>query len=116
MLDLITAASGTTSNADALAFNTDYVLSNKGSYYIAPMYDNSNNCSASPITKCNVNSDDAETLQAVAGFSKTVANAVVNYRLTNTFRAIEEIKNVSGIGSATYIAVRDRITLRSAAS
>ena len=113
MLDLITAASGTTSNADALAFNTDYVLENKGSYYIAPLYDNSNTCSASPITKTNINSDDAETLTAVAGFSKTVAKAIVSYRMTSTFRAIEEIKNVSGIGSATYIAVRDRITLRS---
>lgn len=112
MLDLIAAASGTTTNADSLAFNTDYVLTNKGSYYIAPIYDNSNTCAVSPIVKCNVNSADVDTLQATAGFSKSVASAIVSYRASASFRALEDIKNVPGIGSATYMATRDKITLR----
>ena len=114
MLDLINAAQGTNGNADSLAFNTDYVLENKGAYYIAPLYDNSNTCSASPIVKTNINSDDADTLQSVAGFTKTVANAIVSYRSAGQFKAIEEIKNVSGIGAATYEKVKMKITLRSA--
>ena len=114
LLDLITAAQGTNSNADSLAFNTDYAIENKGSYYIAPLYDNSNNCSASPIVKTNINQDDADTMQSVAGFTKTVANAIVSYRASAPFKAIEEIKNVSGIGAATYEKVKARITLRSA--
>ena len=115
MYDLIMAASGTTSNADVLTFNTEYVLQAKGSYYIAPLYDNSSTCSAAPITKVNVNKAEAEQLQAVAGFTKTVASAIVSYRLSKSFDAIEDIKNVSGIGSATYLACRDKITLRDAA-
>ncbi len=114
MLDLINAAQGATGNADSLAFNTDYVLENKGSYYIAPLYDNSNSCSTSPIIKTNINADDIDTMQAVAGFTKTVANAIASYRSTTPFRAIEEIKNVSGIGSATYEKVKAKITLRAA--
>ena len=114
LLDLITAAQGVNSNADSLAFNTDYVLENKGSYYIAPLFDNGDTCAVSPITKTNINADDADTMQAVAGFSKTVANAIVSYRASASFRAIEEIKNVSGIGAATYEKVKDKITLRAA--
>lgn len=114
MLDLINAAQGTSGNADSLAFNTDYVLQNKGAYYIAPLYDNTNTCSAAPIVKCNINADDADTLQSVAGFTKTVANAIVSYRSAAPFKAIEEIKNVSGIGAATYEKVKAKITLRSA--
>jgi len=114
LLDLITSAQGTTSNADSLAFNTDYAIENKGTYYIAPLYDNSNTCSAAPITKTNINEDDVETMASVAGFTKTVANAIASYRAASPFRAIEEIKNVTGIGSATYEKVKTRITLRSA--
>lgn len=114
LIDLIDAASGTTSNADTLSFNTDYVLTSKGSYYIAPIYDNANTCAVTPISKVNVNKASAEDLHDVAGFTKAAANAVVSYRLSATFNAIEEIKNVSGIGDATYMAVRDKITLRDA--
>ena len=114
MYDLIMAASGTTSNADVLSFNTDYVAPAKGSYYIAPLYDNSSTCSAAPITKVNINKAEAEELQAVAGFTKTVATAIVSYRVSKNFEAIEEIKNVSGIGAATYLSCRDKITLRDA--
>lgn len=114
MLDLINAAQGTSGNADSLAFNTDCVLENKGTYYIAPLYDNSNSCSASPILKTNINADDAEKLQSVAGFTKTVANAIVSYRSSAPFKAIEDIKKVSGIGSATFEKVKTKITLRSA--
>ncbi len=114
LLDLISAAQGVNSNADSLAFNTDYAVENKGTYYIAPLFDNGDTCSVSPITKTNVNVDDADTMQSVAGFTKTVANAIVSYRASTTFRAIEEIKNVPGIGSATFEKVKNKITLRSA--
>lgn len=110
--DLIAAADGTTSNADSLAFNVDYVLTSKGTYYIAPLYDNSNTCAVTPISKANVNNASEQDLIDVAGFGKAASSALVSYRLTHTFQAIEEIKNVPGIGDATFRAVRDKITLR----
>lgn len=112
--DLIAAADGTTSNADTLAFNVDYTLKAKGSYYIAPLYDNSNTCATTPIQKVNINTGSESDLVDIGGFGKAAASSIVSYRLTHTFQAIEEIKDVSGIGDATFRAVRDRITLRSA--
>lgn len=117
LLDLLTAASGTNTNADPLAYDTTCVLTEK-SYYIAPLYDNSNTCSVEPIKKANINADNAETLNSVAGFSKTVSAAIVAYRGSNThaFSYLEQIQEVSGIGPATFLAVRDKITLRSNAA
>ena len=115
LYDLLSAASGTNTNADPLAYDSSCVLKEK-SYYIAPIYDNANTCSVEPIKKVNINSADAESLNSVAGFSKTVSNAIVAYRgaNTNAFTYLEQIQEVSGIGPATFLAVRDKITLRSA--
>ena len=112
--DLIAAADGATSNADTLAFNVDYTLKNKGSYYIAPLYDNSNTCATTPINKVNINTGNETDLVDIGGFGKAAASSIVNYRASHTFQAIEEIKDISGIGDATFRAVRDRITLRDA--
>ncbi len=112
--DLIGAADGATSNADALAYNVDYTLKNKGSYYIAPLYDNSNTCATTPITKVSINTGVEQDLIDIGGFGKSAAANIVSYRASHTFQAIEEIKDVSGIGDATFRAVRDRITLRDA--
>ena len=112
--DLIASADGTTSNADTLAYNVDYVLKNKGSYYIAPLYDNSNTCATTPITKVNINTGSETDLVDIGGFGKAAAQSIASYRLSHVFQALEEIKDVSGIGDATFRAVRDRIRLRDA--
>ena len=52
-------------------------------------------------------------MQKIAGFSKTVSEAIVAYRSANPFKAIEEIKDVTGIGPATYTSTRNKITIRS---
>lgn len=114
--DLLEAAEGATSNADPLAYNVDYVLKSKGSYYIAPIYDNSNTCAVTPIQKVNINKAPEEDLVSIAGFGKAAASSLCAYRLSNSFAAIEEIKNVSGIGDATFRSVRDKITLKDGAA
>ena len=114
--DLIGAADGVTTNADSLAYNVDYVLKAKGTYYIAPVYDNSDTCASTPIRKANINKASESDLVEIGGFGKAAASSLVNYRATHSFSAIEEIKDVSGIGDATFRAVRDRITLKDAAS
>ncbi len=112
LIDLITAAGGVTTNADSLAYNANHLLVAKDEYYIAPIYDNANTCSTDPILKCNVNTASADLLQTIAGFSKSVSAAVVSYRATASFDTLEQIKEVKGCGQATYITVRDKITLR----
>jgi len=111
--DLIDTAQGVTSNADEDAYDTSYQLVDGYSFYIAPKYDNTDVCSLEPISKVNINEDDAETLQEINGFGATVSKALVTYREANgEFTRIEDIKNVNGIGNATFEKVKNYITLR----
>ncbi len=111
--NLIDAASGVTSNADALAFDLSYLLENNQSFYIAPKYDMSDVCAIEPINKVNINSDDKETLMSVNGFGSAISDAVITYRADHEFKRIEDIKNVSGIGNATFEKIKNYITIRS---
>ena len=65
------------------------------------------------ITKVCINTDDEATLQNVSGISSTIAKAIVSYRSTNgSFKRIEDIKKVSGIGNATFEKIKNYIRLR----
>ncbi len=110
--DLITSAGGVTSNADPKAYNVEISLEDGWECYIAPLFDNGNTCSADPISKKCINSATAEELKTLSCFSSTVANNIVTYRTDNgSFNRLEEIKNVSGIGPATWEKCKKYITL-----
>ncbi len=111
---LVEAASGLTSNADELAFDLSYMLENNQSFYIAPKYDMSDVCAIEPIIKVNINTDDKETLMSVNGFGSAISDAVIAYRSDHVFQRIEDIKNVSGIGNATFEKIKNYITIRTA--
>ncbi len=113
--DLIEVANGVNTNADELAYDTSYLLEDGLSFYIAPKYDNTDVCSLEPIKKVNINSDSQTTLQQVSGIGEAIAKAIVAYREEgNSFRRIEQLKEVSGIGSATFEKIKNYVVLRSA--
>jgi len=110
--DLITAAGGVKSNADDLAYYEDAEVSKGVTYYIAPKYDNSDVCNASPIEKVNVNDDSQETLQSISGISASIASSIVSYREDNGyFYTLEQLMDVYGIGTATYKKIRNYVIL-----
>ena len=111
---LIEAAGGVTSNADEKAYNLDCVLKDKDTFYIAPLYDNSNTCELTPIVKACINTAEKEELkEKVSAFSTMVCQAIVDYRIANgPFARIEDLKNVTGIGPATFEKCKDYVTLR----
>lgn len=112
MQDLIDKAGGTNNNADERAYYTEYVVKQNEEYYIAPKYDVKDICSESSITKININSCDKETLMSVAGFGDAVSTQLISYREENgIFYCLEDIKNVKGIGSATFEKVKNYIYL-----
>lgn len=114
--ELVDAANGLTGNADHLAFNLDYILDDEfDTYYIAPIYDHSDVCSTEPIVKVNLNAASADDLKEIAGFNKTVAGAIVEYRSSHPFESIEEMMDVSGIGEATYESTKSKVTLKASA-
>ncbi|OPZ34187.1 MAG: ComE operon protein 1 [Tenericutes bacterium ADurb.BinA155] len=109
-------ASGATSNADPLAYNTDYVCEDGMSFYIAPIYDNGDTCAVTPISKQNINTADKATLMEIPGFGDAIATSLLSYRTsTALFNRLEEIKNVPGIGEATFTKARDHMTIKETA-
>ena len=68
--------------------------------------------SQSPDGKISINTASSEELQTLDGIGETKAEAIIGYRETNgAFKSIEELKNVSGIGDATYEKIKDDITI-----
>ncbi len=112
MLDLITAAGGTTSNADELAYFEEASLEAGNTYYIASKYDSSDVCNNTEITKVNVNADTADTLTSVNGITSSIASSIVSYRTSNgIFNTLEQLMEVYGIGNATYRKIRNYVIL-----
>lgn len=110
--DLCSVAGGLTSNSDDLAYDLTYILEANQAFYIAPKYDVSDACTYDPITKVNINLDEKETLMSINGFGSTIASAIVTYRASKSFKRIEDLKNVTGIGNATFEKVKNYITLK----
>lgn len=62
--------------------------------------------------KVNINSGTAQQLDSLPGIGPTYAQRIVQYRETNgAFGSIEEIKEVSGIGNATFEKIKSLITI-----
>ncbi len=112
--DLILAAGSATGNADPSAYDANLEIGTRTSFYIAPLYDNSDVCATEPIEKACINTDSKDRLrEVVSAFSETVAQAIVDYRLEKgAFECIEQLDDVKGIGPATFEKCKDLVTLR----
>ena len=53
-----------------------------------------------------------EELTKLSGIGEAKAQDIIDYRNTNgSFKTIEEIKNISGIGDALFAKIKDNITI-----
>jgi len=60
----------------------------------------------------NINTASIEELDKLPGIGQTTAVRIIDYRTANgPFGTIEDIINVSGIGTATYDEIKDLITV-----
>jgi len=63
--------------------------------------------------KININTAGAEELQRITGVGPVIAGRIIDYRNANgPFRRIEDIKNVKGIGEATFSKMKDEISVQ----
>lgn len=62
--------------------------------------------------KINLNQATKEELKKLNGIGDVKADNIISYRETNgQFQNIEEVKNVSGIGAATFDKIKEEITV-----
>ena len=73
--------------------------------------ENNNNCSEEVETDnlIDINLAYKELLMTLPGIGESRALDIINYRLDNPFEKIEDLKNVSGIGDATFENVKHLI-------
>ncbi len=112
--DLVEKAGGFLESADKEAIILETTLEGRETVYIPAKSNYSTECEieAAP-EKVNINTATAAQLTTLDGISSTLAERIVKYREENgSFLALEDIKNVSGIGDATFQKIRDYICLR----
>ncbi len=62
--------------------------------------------------KVNINTAESAELQTIPGIGPSKAARIIEYRQTNgNFATIEDIQNISGIGSKTFESIKDYITV-----
>ena len=67
---------------------------------------------AAQSASININTASADELEKLPGIGKKKAAAIVEYRESHgAFAAIEEIKNVPGVGEGIFKKIKDRITV-----
>ena len=68
--------------------------------------------SSNDKNKVNINTASINELDTLSGIGPSKAEAIIKYREENgTFKSIEEIKNVTGIGEALFEKFKENITI-----
>ncbi|MEH7505498.1 helix-hairpin-helix domain-containing protein [Neobacillus drentensis] len=63
-------------------------------------------------SKININKADETELQNLPGIGPAKAAAIIEYRNTNgPFKAVEDLKNISGIGEKTFDKLKDLLVI-----
>lgn len=62
--------------------------------------------------KININTCSKGDLMSLPGIGDVLADRIIEYRTTNGFKTVEDIKNVSGIGDKKFEAIKDLITAK----
>lgn len=101
VIDAIKAAGGTLSTADMHALNLAEPIRDGARYSV-------------PVLRAtvNVNIATASELESVPGISRTVAQAIVNYReASGAFTEVDQLLDVPGIGPSTLAAIRPFVSV-----
>jgi competence protein ComEA len=125
--DLLDAAGGATAQAELAAVNLAAKLTD-GQQVAVPRHGQAAATAAAgsgavagavagatpstPAAPVNLNLATAEQLDALPGVGPSTAQKIIDYRTANgSFRSVEDLKNVSGIGDAKFAALKDLVAV-----
>lgn len=123
VIDAIERAGGFIEEADQNAVNLAKVVEDQMVIYIPKVGEEVQNADLNqayvePVAEekteslVHINLDGKDALMTLNGIGSSKADSILNYREENGFfQTIEEIKNVSGIGDATFENLKDSITV-----
>ena len=102
---LISLAGGITSEADLTSFNSGAILIDGENYYISSKRSDDK-------IKVSLNNATQAQLDSLPGIGEVFAKRIIEYRISNgSFKTIEELKNVKGIGYSLYDSLKDLVCL-----
>lgn len=124
--DAIQGAGGIKAEANLKEINLAYEVEDGEKIYVPNLLEEAENAenqvpssevqtssSSNSNGKVNINKASATELTAVPGIGASTAQKIVTYRDENgKFKAIEDIKNVSGIGDSKYNSMKDFICVK----
>lgn len=118
VIDVINRSGGLTENADVSQVNFAEHVQDAMVIYIPAKGEEGLAVPGGSMTqngssdKININKADETQLQDIPGIGPAKASAIIEYReLNGSFKTIEDIKNISGIGDKTYEKLKDSISV-----
>lgn len=119
VIDLIEVAGGLEKEADAAAINFAMYVQDEMSIYVprigeeVPSSLPIQNAGEAAKGKLDLNTAQSADLQTLPGIGPAKAEAIIEYRETNgPFKAIEDLKEISGIGEKTFEKLKDLISVK----
>ncbi len=126
--DAVQAAGGFTSEADQLSVNLARQVEDGEQIVVGSVQESTGSSSSGQSSssseqssetgtsaasgKVNINTATVEQLTTLKGVGEATAQKIIDYRQQNgSFKKIEDLKNVSGIGDKRYAALKDSITV-----
>lgn len=117
--DAVSAAGGFKKSAARSAVNLAKVMSDGEQVTVLSKKQAASNKKSSRDNKTglskegmvNINTASREELMTLPGIGESKADAVIEYRLSGSFKNIEDIKNVTGIKDGIFNKIKDQITV-----
>ena len=119
IFEAIEEAGGFTKNADTTLINQAESITDGMKINVPDKKDKSKNASGSTSQEqagsgrmININTADSTELQQITGVGPVTAEKIIRYREENgSFRTVDDLTNVSGIGEKTLEKMKPQITV-----
>lgn len=107
----IKMAGGLCENADTNSLNQAKFLEDGEKINVPESIVDNNNSYNSQSNLININTAEKSKLMELSGVGNAIAERIIDYRNKTRFDTIEDIKNVKGIGDATFEKIKSKITV-----